>query len=562
MKDCTFERLPVQPARVAHLSISSQQPPEGGSFASETASFLHSRHDFGRIPIIGQGEARIPYAPSVSEPGDPDEREAARMADAALRDRSFMPPALLSPSETGRRGEPLPAAARSGYERRFGHDFGAVRIHAGAHASASAQSLNAMAYAFGNDIVFGHHAAKPGFPISPKIVAHELSHIPQQAKQAAEPGRVRRQPTSSPDSSRTESRPAPYRLELSNPFSDTSAHAAYYELMPALLGFGLEQTARRFPDLDRSLLYRLAEWSILGVGPEVPWMVYSHEAGHRGAGERFGWNPQITMTGWFSGETSRGIPPGVAPTPQQDIAFEAGGVNQEQINASRMYSRWALSGNMRYQEAMAYLLAQTNLAAYATRTISLSNPPSRDDIAAYVKDVPGMTTGKLLAVAALTDLLSGPAWAALIGQYRFIRHGGRRVSMPTLHVGGLRMTLPHWQMLLTSQGPLVGGRMILNPGGNLPVEVTLDTRWSEPGAAVGVRVHEIPVLTPDLRISPFLRATVADPIGIYTGVEVRYDLAPWVGVSGQLGFRKNDLLSEPEGRGDGVEGGAALNLRF
>jgi hypothetical protein len=38
-------------------------------------------------------------------------------------------------------------------EQRFGHDFGAVRIHADADATASAATIQASAYTYGSHVV-------------------------------------------------------------------------------------------------------------------------------------------------------------------------------------------------------------------------------------------------------------------------------------------------------------------------------------------------------------------------------------------------------------------------
>jgi hypothetical protein len=401
-------------------------------------------------------------------------------------------------------------------------------------------------------------AAGSGQPM-PAIAEPRLGHDFGWVRVHAAPQRVQRQPDTQPASPTPP--PAPYRLDLTNPLTDIGAHASYYELVPGLMSFGLEQLGKRYPDLDRSWVYRAGELVLSGA-PLVPWMVASHEYGHYGVGRRFGWSPNVTLTGYTSGVTSPGVPAGVDTSPQQSLAFAAGGVNQEQINAAQMYDRWALSGNIRYQEALAYLLAQTNLAAYAVRTISLSDPPAKDDINAYVTRSGTISTGQLLIVAALTDLLSGPAWAALIGQGRFVATGERRIQMPTFNLGGQTLTLPHWQMLLTSQGPPLGGRMILNPRGRLPVEFTFHTSLNDPAVAVGAQLRNLSVLTPRLQFSPFLRATAADPLGIYAGVNVSYDLAPWVGITGTLAFRHNDLLAEPEGKGSGFEGGVGLTTRF
>jgi hypothetical protein len=77
-------------------------------------------------------------------------------------------------------GQPLDSATRAFMEARFGHDFGAVRIHADAHASAAARSASAHAYTVGHDIVFGYGQYAPHSRAGQRLIAHELAHVAQQ----------------------------------------------------------------------------------------------------------------------------------------------------------------------------------------------------------------------------------------------------------------------------------------------------------------------------------------------------------------------------------------------
>jgi hypothetical protein len=65
-------------------------------------------------------------------------------------------------------------------EARFGHDFGAVRLHTDDTAAASAAVLDARAYVVGQHVVFaaGHYA--PQAPEGRRLLAHELTHVLQQ----------------------------------------------------------------------------------------------------------------------------------------------------------------------------------------------------------------------------------------------------------------------------------------------------------------------------------------------------------------------------------------------
>jgi hypothetical protein len=75
---------------------------------------------------------------------------------------------------------PLDSATRAFFEPRFGHDFGAVRIHRGADADLAAQSVNAAAFTVGRDIVFAESFYEPGTASGRQLLGHELAHTIQQ----------------------------------------------------------------------------------------------------------------------------------------------------------------------------------------------------------------------------------------------------------------------------------------------------------------------------------------------------------------------------------------------
>ena len=82
---------------------------------------------------------------------------------------------LLSP------GQPLDEATRAYFEPRLGHDFSQVRVHADGNAAASARMLHASAYTAGLDLVFGAGRYRPGTAEGRRLLAHELTHVVQQA---------------------------------------------------------------------------------------------------------------------------------------------------------------------------------------------------------------------------------------------------------------------------------------------------------------------------------------------------------------------------------------------
>lgn len=77
-------------------------------------------------------------------------------------------------------GKPLEPETRGYFERRFGHDFSRVRVHADAAAASSARSAAAMAYTVGHEITFGAGMYNPKSQSGKRLLAHELTHIVQQ----------------------------------------------------------------------------------------------------------------------------------------------------------------------------------------------------------------------------------------------------------------------------------------------------------------------------------------------------------------------------------------------
>jgi hypothetical protein len=69
-------------------------------------------------------------------------------------------------------------------ESRLGHRFADVRVHKDEKAAESARAVNAHAYTVGRDVVFASGRYAPSTPDGRKLLAHELTHVVQQAKQS------------------------------------------------------------------------------------------------------------------------------------------------------------------------------------------------------------------------------------------------------------------------------------------------------------------------------------------------------------------------------------------
>ncbi|MCR8557636.1 DUF4157 domain-containing protein [Mucilaginibacter sp. BJC16-A38] len=158
---------------------------------------------------------------SINQPNDVYEQEAdamadkvMRMADPAVGQTSFFKPAnnslqrkcstceedqkiqRMENSENGSTGnngldsyvgslnssgQSLPESCRQFFEPRFGHDFSNVKLHTDSVAAKSAQSINALAYTTGNNIVFNSGQYSPDSDNGKKLMAHELTHVVQQS---------------------------------------------------------------------------------------------------------------------------------------------------------------------------------------------------------------------------------------------------------------------------------------------------------------------------------------------------------------------------------------------
>jgi len=155
----------------------------------------------------------------ISQPGDPFEREADRVADQVMRmaepesvssapaaiqrkcseceadekkvirtkrgpsahsDPTLNTEAAVRAAKGG--GAPLSREVRSYFEPRFGHDFGGVRVHSDGQAAEGARAVQARAYTLGHNIMFGAGEYSPTTKEGKQLLTHELVHVVQQEK--------------------------------------------------------------------------------------------------------------------------------------------------------------------------------------------------------------------------------------------------------------------------------------------------------------------------------------------------------------------------------------------
>lgn len=196
-------------------------------------------HDFSGIPIHGSAKNVIQTKLAINRPGDSYEQEADRVSEQIIRmpeprmqrmsldvagpvAGGFAPPivhdALRSPARS------LDPQTRAFMEPHFGYDFSRVRIHSGPGASRAADAMQAQAFTFGSDIVFGSGKFAPFTPAGRKLLGHELTHVVQQGaapfaahfpayagglrtSHVSEPGLLQRKPKAGKGSPKTEDCP-------------------------------------------------------------------------------------------------------------------------------------------------------------------------------------------------------------------------------------------------------------------------------------------------------------------------------------------------------------------
>lgn len=144
---------------------------------------------------------------------------ASQQADEAISAEPKRSPVLDVVGRGG--GSPLDSDVRRTMEASFGHDFSAVRIHTGPAAAASAASIQAIAYTFGNDIVMPRGVDRTSHA-SLHTLAHELTHVTQQR------------------SGPVDGTPAPGGIKVSDP-SDRFEQEAERTAIQVVRGFALNQ---------------------------------------------------------------------------------------------------------------------------------------------------------------------------------------------------------------------------------------------------------------------------------------------------------------------------------
>jgi len=187
-RSALFARTGIQPAllisqpgdaaeaeadRVADRVVAMKDPPAAPARARGG--------DLQRSPLVVQRAATRAAAPPTPQPA------AENVADAATE-------AAVKAELSG--GAPMAADVAGFFGRRFGANFGDVRIHTDDKAANLSTRLGARAFTYGRHVFFNAGQYNPDSEDGTKLIAHELAHTIQQSaviqlkEDAAAPPRV------------------------------------------------------------------------------------------------------------------------------------------------------------------------------------------------------------------------------------------------------------------------------------------------------------------------------------------------------------------------------------
>jgi hypothetical protein len=184
------------PAAASKRPASGSHPAAASSAGTEAAG-----HEL--FTVADRRAPELQAEVEVSRTDDPQERDADRIAEQALRaSASSSPPsppeATPGPSEgvapaivhevLGSPGAPLEGGMRAFFEPKLASDLSDVRVHRDPRAAASARAVNAAAYTVGADIVFANGRYAPNTRGGRTLLAHELGHVLQRRVAGAGPG--------------------------------------------------------------------------------------------------------------------------------------------------------------------------------------------------------------------------------------------------------------------------------------------------------------------------------------------------------------------------------------
>lgn len=175
---CAHEEEEQQSVAVQRLAIS----PVPSAYLQREAT------ESCNIKEEGEDEEEKAEETEEAEAAAKEEEEQQKAAEATVQPKRRTGEPASVPNEVESRlaatrggGSALPANTRHRMESRFGYDFSRVRIHTGDAARGLNHDLNALAFTTGSDIYFAPGQFEPTSRRGQRLLAHELTHVVQQA---------------------------------------------------------------------------------------------------------------------------------------------------------------------------------------------------------------------------------------------------------------------------------------------------------------------------------------------------------------------------------------------
>ena len=178
-----FAPVQIQPK----LSIGATDDPserEADAIADKVMRMPASRN--GNTFFKSSDITRIQRKSKLSEEEEKLQRKTGNGESAATA------PSIVHEVLNSGNGRSLDPATRSFMESRFNSDFGHVKIHDNTLAAKSADSINALAYTSGNNVVFNSGQYKTKSDSGKRLLAHELVHTMQQGGVQRKEGVIQR----------------------------------------------------------------------------------------------------------------------------------------------------------------------------------------------------------------------------------------------------------------------------------------------------------------------------------------------------------------------------------
>ncbi len=183
-RKCKACAEPVDELKLCRAARSGHAAPSGGGsgvFVGAAGSSAEQHADAMATRALG---GAMPPATSTEAP-------ATARADDVAFELSPLQATRLARLRAG--GAPLPPAVRGEMQRRFGADFGRVRLHADADSAALAREVDAEAFTYGEHVVLPGADRQVASPRQHALLAHELAHVVQNQRNPAPTGpRLRR----------------------------------------------------------------------------------------------------------------------------------------------------------------------------------------------------------------------------------------------------------------------------------------------------------------------------------------------------------------------------------